>query len=264
MSKKDLTASLRTIAGTIGTIRTEYQDATRSFASETASFFLRLCLAVCEGAAVEESLGRDWREWAVKQASGFGKLADDDTFGDPSPATVYRYRNAGHVVSIVGIDAIPVGTTYLALVPFYRLIANATTDEGREKAAATIRSEWAKLARKGRVTEEQAKQAVEALQAPTTRGKQGTDAAGRKAAKDQKNARTRNRNAPTETTETEKNTVEVDPAAVEAASKVIGAFVRKEAKDHNVSPEAVKSIMLGTLRLAKEHGVSTVVGGLAS
>lgn len=259
MSKKDLTTALKNLAASVGEIRSEYQSEEDRHSDVIASVFVRLSLVIAQGASLVESSGADWREWAIRQAAGFGKRDDDGTFGNPAPTTVYRYRNAGAIAGMV--ESIPEGTSYLALVPFYRLYAAATTDEGREKAAATIRSEWAKLAAKGAPTVEKATATVERLQARGTRGKQGADAAGRKAKQDAKN--TRSRNTPTTTTETDDNTVSVDPAALESLGKTVAAFVRKAAKDHNIPAEAVQSIMLGTLRLAKEHGVSLVIGSLA-
>lgn len=257
MSKKDraaLNARLTTIGEGIAEIRSEVQD---SF-GRIGRAMSRLALLIQQGARVREELGADWRPWAQEQGKGFGSNG-----ADLAPPTVYRLRNAGAVAEVLG-DAVG-EASYLSLVPLYRLLAAATSDEDLAKASGTVSTLWEQAvakAKNGTPTEEAVRTLVERKLSRGTRGKAGKSAKGRKEAQAAKNKRSRN--TPTETTETGSNevTVSLDPAAIEAASKIVSRFVAKYAKDHSIEPSAVRAIMLGTVRLITEHGRDVVAASL--
>ncbi len=243
MSKKDrasLTAQLRGLVSDISELRSEVSEEYRRISSALT----RLSVLVFTGAGIEDSLGRDWKLWAVAQCKGFGRDG-----ADLAPPSVYRLRNAGAVAAVLG-DAVA-DASYLALVPLYRFLAAAKTDAETETAHETIAAVWAqavKTSRTGAPTAEAVLALVE-TKTKNTRGKSGRTAAQRKADQTAKN--TRAKNTPTKTTETPDT--ETDPGARDACRKsllrALGTYSGEAA------PLVLAGMALG-VKLAETHSLS--------
>ena len=262
MSKKDrasLSAKLRVVVESIAAVRVEAQDVDSTYRSSIGRILVRLSLLIHEGAGLEESLGHDWRKWAAIQAQGFGPGGSN-----PSPPTVYRFRNAGAVAAVLG-EAVG-EASYLALAPLYRLLAAAKNEEELVKATAQVTATWAaacKSSKTGVPTEEHVRTLVEKIATKGTRGAAGKSAAQRKTAQTAKNAAVkRSRNEPTAGAKDNETTITLDAAAIEAANRVVSSFVKKAATTHSIEGSAVRAIMLGTIRLVREHGADCIAATL--
>lgn len=232
--------------------------------TKIGTLYVRLALQVHIGARAKDSLSQDWRPWAKGKLAGLRKPF--------SPPRMYGLRNAGAIAEIIGES---VGeASYLALVPFYRLLVAAGTPEEIEASQARIRELWAECVAEAteagmdRVTEERARQKVEAIAPSGTRGSKGKNAAERKKSQQAKNARSRQpKNEPTKTTENEGegnvSTVEVEPAAVEACTGVVETIVKGMARKTKTDETIIRLAMLAAVRIAQEHGLSTLLGVLS-
>jgi hypothetical protein len=197
----------------------------------------------------------DWREYARGMVPG------------KSNGTLYRWQNAGAVAKVLG-DALVPGTLVGALVPLYRLLTAAKSDEDRETAEVMIRELYAEAAEAAGTDDEGA--AIAPVQAdilaraeaaaPSNRSG-GTSKAAEAAADDDDD------DDDDDGTRGTADLTVVDAAAVESAAGPCDAIMRGILKDHEGNPltrEVLVAVMLATLRLAGEHGVSTVQAVLAS
>ena len=259
MSKSDrasLLASLRSVVESIGAVREEVSEGY----AKVGRAMTRLSVLIATGATIEESLGRDWRVWALAQCKGFGANG-----ADRAPPTVYRLRNAGVVANELGADKVG-EASYLSLVPLYRVLADAAgkDDKAKNAASETVGKVWANASAKSRTgapTEESVRTLVEASQPKGTRGAAGKNATQRKATTAAKNAAAK-KNTPTAGNPAAE-VVTIDPAAVESCGKVAGAMIAQYVKAG--TPEAVvRSIMLATLRVIREHGADTFAASIAA
>jgi len=239
MSKRDLMNAIRSIVSDVSSLRDEVQSVQGAY----SSILVRLSVLIAQGAPMVTDSGSDWRDWAVAQCKGFGPEG-----GDLSPSTAYRLRNAGAVAQVLGDD---IGdASYLSLVPLYRFLASAKSEEETETAHKAIRTLWSKAKGKGpkAPTAESVLATVETAK-QGTRGSKGADATERKAKAKAKAKRSRN--TPTETTET--TDTETDPGARDACRNAADRFIR------DLDPESAVTIlgaMLMGVKLAENHSVS--------
>jgi len=261
MSRKDsaaLRAALKAATDSLKPLIDEANAEESRHSSAIGSIFVRIALALHTGAAVKVTLGQDWRVWAASSLKALTRPV--------SPPTLYRLRNAGAVAEILGAA---VGeASYTALVPLYRLLADAAgkSDEIVKAATESVSDIWAaavEAAAPMSPTEEAVRQLVE-IEVPTTRGAKGRTAKGRKAATAKAK---RSRNTPTDTGENDGagnvETVSIDPAAVEACGKIAGSMVGAFVKA-GTDEGTVRGIMLAAVRLIREHGADTVAAALAA
>lgn len=190
-----------------------------------------------------------------------------------SVATLYRWCNAGAVARIIG----PVGNADTgSLVPLYRILNEAAngTPEEREAAAALVREAYAEAVKEAgeAAPKEAAVLAIAERIAPTTKGKAAGTAASSKesAAEDAEDAEDEDdaEDAGDESRrESAESLVVADAAAVEAASGPVNAIRgqwTRELVGRELTQEGLLAIMLGTVRLVKEHGPGTIAAVLSA
>lgn len=188
----------------------------------------------------------DWREYARTLVPG------------RSAPTLYRWMNAGTVARIIGdsVGNAPVG----ALVPLYRILTDAKSDEESAAAADLVREVWADVLKqtpKGKTPSEDVVLALAEAASPTTRGA-SSSSGGTDDAKTDDETKTDDENrAPSE------NVVSVDPVAVESAAGPISSMLKQWETDGTPRETAV-GIMLATIRLVNEHGRDVVAAVLAT
>lgn len=234
-------------------------------------FEVLLAADLDRGATAVESLPKgDWKKWATTL------LPNRDE------KTVYRWRNAGRVARILqgdGTEARPdlLGEIPMAaighLVPFYRVLPTGKEKTNADAIAAAedlIRATWSKLVadlddeeiigEDGETvivgmppTVADATAAAEKV-APTNRS--GGGGGGKDSADDDDDD--------DESGDRGTTPVQVDPKAVEAASGPVAAIVQQQADALSADPILVKTAMLAALRLAEEHGISTVQAVLSA
>lgn len=251
--------------------RLSFIDRKRSdFEAYIGRYEVLVCVALDEGAEAVASLGKDWREWARKQVPG------------QSAPTLYRWRNAGKVARVLmgdGSDETPnlLGEVPAALVgslvPLYRILTEAKTDEDRETAEGIIRDAYSELLAESAdvtipdengspITVKAAPlaDAVLAKAEAISPAKKGKKAAAKKAAD-------KSDESPEDSDDSRRESnglVQVDAAAVEAASGPVSSILAQCVRESGLDEAKVKGIFLAALRLAGEHGITTVQAVLGS
>lgn len=254
MNKRDAKARVKTLATSLVAIGQRIADDTARHVQSVGEQLLSAAVLVSEGADLHEAhnLG-DWREWSRKSLTGAGV----------SVGTMYRVRNAGTVARVADntgdLASDPIdwsGVSYLALVPFYKVLAGAKSADEKSVAETLVRELVAKgFAHKDGLTAEVAEDLVSAI--PSTRGANAGDAdsraKAREAAKKRRAARTAAAVTPPPT-----KTEEDDSAAREACSKAIGRILKPEVFSDESLP-GVKSAMVAAAKLCEQYNPSTVI-----
>lgn len=272
-------AIVKTAEGIIASTLAYVENERAAFENRIGRFEVRIAIALDEGAEAyaAASLG-DWREW------GRGVLP-----GKSAP-TVYRWRNAGKVARIlrgpatvaddgtVTYDENLLGEVPAALigslVPLYRILSDAKTDEDRESAEGLIRETYRDvLAKCETFTETIDGETVVSTVPPTMEAVLAAAEAASPATKGKTKGKTKTSDEQPKTAdegetpaadggesrrESSSGLVVADAAAVEAAAAPTGAIMAGLSREHSLPTETVLSIALATLRLASEWGVSTV------
>jgi hypothetical protein len=256
MSKREITARLRAIGDLVReSLRSIAEENTRHWQT-IGEQYVGLGILFDEGAALVASRGEDWREWA----RGF---ITADSRVSVSVDTLYRIRNAGAVARVCDkpgdLASAPTdwqGVTYLALVPFYRILAAAKSAEEKTQAETLVRTLVAEGMSKPEGLTVAVAEKLTAKHAPT-RGKgtgdAKTTAANRSAAKSRRAARTA---AAAAATPAPSKSEEDDSAAREACGKAIGRILKDVPED--VLP-TVRTIMVASAKLCEQYNPSTVV-----
>lgn len=258
---------------------------------------LSIAIALDEGAEARTILGKEWKTWATSVVPG-------------STATVYRWRNAGMVARILRgepltedveengktktvpvlnedgsfqypdnlLAAVPFAS-HLTLVPLYRILTAAKTEEAKAAAPSLVRETWEKILAECDEDEDEdgnpfrvapdpetVLAAAETV-APSNRSG-GSSAAADSSDEDEDGDEDEDEGDEDEGTGSagradSSSLVIADAAAVEAAAGPTESIVKQQAREYGVSETAVAGIMLAALRLAAEHGVSTVQAILA-
>lgn len=262
-----------------------YVEAERAtFESRIGRFEVRIAMMLDEGAEACAILSEDWRVWARGVLPG------------KSAPTVYRWRNAGKVARILRGSFDEETGTYPAnilgevpaaligsLVPLYRILQDAKTEEDRTDAAALIRETYADVLKSCETFTETVEDGetivspipptmetvLAAAEAASPSKRSGGKSTGSATTGGEKDGQTdtaeegENEDEGEARRETAASLLVIDPAAVEAAAGPTDAIVRGLCRDLKVSRETVLSIGLAFLRLGAEHGVSNVQAVLA-
>jgi hypothetical protein len=270
-------AIVKTAEAVIGSTMRYIVAETETFQQRIGRFEVIVAMALDEGADAyaEASLG-DWREWGRSVLPG------------KTPPTIYRWRNAGKVARILRGPATVAedGTvTYQenllgevpaaligSLVPLYRILTSAKTDEDRTAAEGLIRETYRDVLAKCETftetidgetvvstvppTMETVLAAAEAA-SPATKGTKGKTKTNEQP-KTADEGETPAADGGESRRESSSGLVVADAAAVEAAAAPTGAIMAGLSREHSLPAETVLSIALATLRLASEWGVSTV------
>lgn len=278
--KREYNATLRTVrdrAAEAITSRLAWIAGKRAeFEGFIGRYEVLVAIDLDRGSEAEEALGRDWRKWARDR-------------GIPGSApTIYRMRNAGKVARILQGDAetdadgnesypdsilgdVPDASPG-CLVPLYRILSDAKTEEDRETAAGLIRETWSDLiAGRDTVVFTDADGNVTTGKVPPSPDE--VLKAAEKIAPTKRSGGASKRKAATETAETgdesetdesrRASVVTVSAEAVEAATQPTRAILDQAVRDRKVAREDAVGIMLAALRLAAEHGITVVQAVLA-
>lgn len=247
MSKREISARLRAIGDLV-------RESLRSIADENTRHwqtigeqYVTLGILFDEGAVLVTGKGEDWREWA----RGF---ITADSRVSVSVDTLYRIRNAGAVARACEGLSDWQGVTYLALVPFYRILAAAKTDEEKAQALTLVRELVGKGLEGSEGLTVSAAEKLTAKHAPS-RGKGAGDAKQTKQNRDAAKTRRAARTAAAAATPAPSKTDEDDSAAREACGKAIGRILSKFDED---SVPGVKAAMIAAAKLCESYNPSTV------
>jgi len=130
-------ATLRQITAQAKATVREVESALSALLTDSGALRVNIARLIDRGATAHESVESmgDWIEWA-EGLDGIGEVAT-------SRPTLYRVRNAGRVANIVeNFDPLK-APTVASLVPLYRVLAAAKSDEATTAAGELIRSLWA-------------------------------------------------------------------------------------------------------------------------
>jgi hypothetical protein len=199
----------------------------------------------------------DWREYARNAVPG------------KSPATLYRWQNAGVVARILGDS---VGNALVgSLVPLYRILPGAkATEEERTAAEGLIRETYAECVTdagtddNGRPIppEESAVLAAAERVSPSTRSGGGSKGGGGSKSTDEETPASEETPAASGTV----SVVELETAKLETAAGPVASIrqdLSRKMVGKSLTDEGLLSIMLATLRLAGEHGPAIVTAVLS-
>lgn len=234
-----------------------------------------LAVALSRGADAKDDLktktSKPWTEWA-RPLIGDGTLSD---------ATLYRWRNAGHVARVLMGEGYEDEADLLgplpaamrgSLVPLYRgLDLKAKSDETRQKARKAVRDVYAGLLKAAPTIAiiDREGTAIEVPQAPTypevlaasekAFGKSSRGGSG-KAGNEDENGGNEDENGRADGSG---GIVPVDPKAVEVASGPVASILIQAEKDAGIPQEKARALMLATCRLVEAHTVSVVAAVLS-
>jgi hypothetical protein len=239
MTKRDAKALLRKVESSITGIRAQLGTITRTM----DGLYVRMAVAIEQGAPLSESIGEDWREWA------------EGATGIKAP-TVYRYRNAGVIAQLLGAtpDDLPEslqGFAYTALVPLYRILkaAEKGTEQDQEQAVLLVRSLFEQACSQDGDSAENVATLVEQHESGT-RGKKGVSSDTRK--KKKAAAKKASQGA----------TEQPDQTATVAATAQIERYVARVAGDDPEQRKAVTGILLAGQKFCETFGVEVTYSAL--